>query len=322
MTKDPKTEPAMKRAARGGPPTALAEFLRSHPAEARRQDREAKHDARWNARRRAYSENAEAGAAPRGTRAHAGQRKTGMQRAAAWAKGELGLSRSAFYETVCVASSSPKEIGRVEMHRPSLEELGLLLEKESSRTPDHPTLIAWDRLVGLIVTANVLTAAHAFYLEIRRAFRSRADLKVELARWTHRPTKIPRTLRKAWTLAAIGPHVKGRFKALGRERGKGAGGEQGSARVEVALAGQFKSLKNSWLDEARAVEIDLLSPELLTMLYGAGRHCGPKEAAKVVAAKIVGRSRAQVENEANDVHALGVDPGLLLSKDRPAKVGP
>lgn len=39
----------------------------------------------------------------------------------------------------------------------------------------------------------------------------------------------------------------------------------------------------------------------------SGRHGGPKEAAKVITAKIVGRSRAQVENSASQVRALGID---------------
>ena len=301
---------------------AWTEFFRKHPAEAKRQKREAQKDKRWNKRHPPVSGEKldwlaeECGGAPAKPRAKArhGQRTT-LQRASAWVNGEAGLARFGFTaEDLTLA-------------------LGVVVVD-----PAEPARSDLDRLEHARFTVAVLDATHRFYQATRDAFPSRAALETALFEWTPavfqwqvrnrqavkaasqkgvngrafceevvrlsgpRP-RAPARLRPVLALANILP--RGVLKILGRERGKGAGGWAGNMRVEVLVGGACVGVKFANVDQTRRVVVDLLDAKRLDVLYGSGRRAGAKEAAKAVTAEIVGRSRAGVENLSSAARADG-----------------
>lgn len=128
---------------------------------------------------------------------------------------------------------------------------------------------------------------------------------------THAP--VPKRLRAAWNVADLIP-ADTRMLDLPRERGRngGLGGWPGFVRAEISIAGHraqtLRSLAEHPTKGARVSKVDLVSPRLLTSLYGPGQRCGPRAAAQEAIAELVGRSRQQVEKLAAAVRAQGEIP--------------
>jgi hypothetical protein len=111
------------------------------------------------------------------------------------------------------------------------------------------------------------------------------------------PQTLPADLASLQRLAkAILPRTGGALKDLGAERGRNAGGGWiGNITVRVTIAGFYGSGRSAMVNCTRTVEVELLAPERLTVLYAAGPRGGPAEVAKTVAGAILERSRAAVE---------------------------
>jgi hypothetical protein len=112
--------------------------------------------------------------------------------------------------------------------------------------------------------------------------------------------KMPAKFRPLIELAhAILPYTAGAVKDIAPERGPKGGqkgdGWRGSITVSISAAGMCAGSLNAKANHTRTVEIELLAPERLTVLYATGPRGGPAEAAKTMVAEILGRSRATME---------------------------
>jgi hypothetical protein len=232
-------------------------------------------------------------------------RKTSVQRAAAHARGEIG---NALRE----------------------QTLGIILG-EKVPTAGKPTGLDLDYLEQAQRADSMVAAARDFCAEVKRTFPRRHELEEKLGpvaeknrRWleehkravtearaahlngrnfanhvasTGLPPKAPAKLRLLLRLAAaIPPHTDGALKDLAPERGPGAGGGWlGNVKLTVAVAGFLASCRFANVHRTRALEVELLAPEHLAVLYGTGPRGGPAAAAKAVVGVILKRSPQAVE---------------------------
>jgi hypothetical protein len=280
---------------------AQREFLRAHPAEAKRQKREAKREARRKWRETEFLPEVRYAELPASKDKKPWEQKTSVQRAAAHARGEI---ENALRE----------------------QTLSLLLGVRVP-TKGKPTRLDMDRLEQAQRAASIVAAAREFYTELKRTFPRRLELEEKVGpiagtnrRWLENykavcaqvragratkrdllsaasnPPPTPAVLRPLLQLAAkIPPHTGDALKDLAPERGPGAGGGwKGNIRLDVTAAGLYASGRLASVNHRRTAAVELLAPEYLDLTYLASPW-GVAKAAKSVAAKVLNRSRTAVD---------------------------
>lgn len=289
--------------------TTEREFLRKHPGEAKRRLREAKREAAHSRLSRPYvaerDDKLARLALPRGKTVRQRGRSTSLQR---------GVAEVLAGRTVGDAIPDPEAAPNWRQSRVDL-----------ART-EHAQR-----------AASMVTAARDFYAQVKRTYSRQSDLKREIGpimvsnqRWREHMRSVvgmaraaratPRDFAASVSAAgapALPPKCRhlvdlarailrcssGPLKDIGPERGPKAGTWRGSITINFSIAGVFAGGRGAMANHTRTVEVELLAPERLTVLYATGPRGGPAEAAKTMVAAILGRSRAAVEAMVSQVRS-------------------
>lgn len=267
---------------------------------------------RWNIRRRKIEKHPLGSPEPQSRARKRGSQSTALSRGLASLQEQPGFERHG-HSVASIGAAIPVDVAKtvdvllslglgVDLDQIHLTERRNRPTKRGPRTtyPVRGLREAWVRAEHAAFAVAMVEAAQAFYRRVKDAFATKEELVAALS--DSRP-KLPIELRPA--IKDLGRVLRGcgSLKNLKPQRGPGSGGWEGNVRVDLLAAGRCVATKFAIVDEAKRVVVDVLDPEWLGILYGRGSRAGSRETAKAIAAKIVDRSRAQVENLCANVRA-------------------